>query len=149
MKAGARVFVDTNVLVYHRDARDAVKQKAAAQWMALLWELRIGRLSTQVLQEYYVTVTAKLDPGLALEDARDDVIALASWHPVEPTPALMEAAWQTQDRWGFSYWDALIIAAAKAERCSILLTEDLQHGQVLDGVEILSPFRVDPETALG
>lgn len=149
MNPGARVFVDTNVLVYYRDARDAVKQKAAAEWMALLWELRAGRLSTQVLQEYYVTVTAKLDPGMAVEDARDDVIALGSWNPLEPTLALMESAWQAQDRWGYSFWDALIIAAANAQRCTILLTEDLQHGQLLDGVQVMSPFRTDPEAVLG
>ena len=148
MTSARRVFVDTNVLVYSRDARDSAKQQAAAEWMALLWELRAGRLSMQVLQEYYVTVTAKLHPGLALEDARDDVIALGSWHPAEATPKLIEAAWQVQDRWGFAFWDSLIVAAAKAERCVILLTEDLQHGQALDELEVLSPFLANPEAIL-
>ncbi len=63
-----RVFVDTNVL-------DARKQAAAAEWIAHLWATGEGRLSLQVLQEYYVTVTAKLDPGLPAADARDDVLA--------------------------------------------------------------------------
>lgn len=139
---GTRVFVDTNVLIYHRDARDPAKQSAAAEWMALLWETRVGRLSTQVLQEYYVTVTAKLQPALAAEDARDDVAALATWHPVEVTSALIEAAWQVQDLWGFSFWDSLIVAAAKAERCGVLLTEDLQHGQDLKGLQVVSPFEL-------
>lgn len=136
------MFVDTNVLIYHRDARDPAKQRAAAEWMALLWETRVGRLSTQVLQEYYVTVTAKLEPGLAVEDARDDVAALATWHPLEATPALIETAWQVQDRWGFSFWDSLIVAAAKAGRCGVLLTEDLQHGQDLNGLEVVNPFEL-------
>lgn len=79
------VFVDTNVLVYARDARDPRKQTAAAEWLAELWASRRGRISAQVLQEYYVTVTAKLDPGLSLEEAREDVIALRSWHPLAPS----------------------------------------------------------------
>lgn len=149
MKQGARVFVDTNVLVYHRDDRDPAKQQAAAEWMALLWELRVGRLSVQVLQEYYVAVTSKLDPGLTVEDARDDVAALASWKPVAATPPLIESAWRVHDRWAFSFWDALIVAAAKAEQCTLLLTEDLQHGQDLDGLEVMSPFRMQAEAVFG
>lgn len=67
------VFVDTNVLVHMRDPRDQARQ-AVAEWMAHLWESRSGRLSTQVLHEYYVCVTAKLDPGLEVEDAREDQV---------------------------------------------------------------------------
>ena len=66
----ATVFVDTNVLVYVRDVAEKEKQRRAAEWMAALWETRLGRLSTQVLQEYYVTVTAKLEPPRSREDAR-------------------------------------------------------------------------------
>ena len=72
-----RCFADTNLLVYLRDARDRRKQRSAALWMAWLWESRAGRISTQVLHEYYVTVTAKLSPGLPLEEAREDVMALS------------------------------------------------------------------------
>ena len=138
------VFVDTNVLVYLRDARDAAKQKAAARWMAELWETRSGRLSVQVLHEYYVTVTAKLMPGLAVDDARDDVVALRSWAPLPPSAELTEAAWTEQDRWGFSFWDSLIVAAARSLGCGVLLTEDLSHGQELAGIRVVSPFRQEP-----
>lgn len=149
MKAAPRVFVDTSVLVYLRDGRDPEKQRRAAEWMARLWESRAGRLSTQVLHEYYVTVTAKLDPGLTAEEAREDVLALAAWHPVGTTLGLTEAAWDIQDRWGFSFWDALIVAGARADGCDILLTEDLSHGQELDGLRVASPFEEAPEAALG
>lgn len=144
-----RVFVDTNVLVYHRDARDPSKQRRAAEWMAHLWQTRTGRVSLQVLHEYYVTVTGRLNPGLPLEDARDDVQALMSWAPAASGWDLVEGAWREQDLWGFSFWDSLIVAAARAQGCDVLLTEDLSHGQDLGGLLVLSPFRAGPEEAPG
>ena len=74
----ATCFVDTNLLVYARDAKEASNQPLAEAWLATLWRLRRGRLSYQVLHEYYVTVTRKLRPGLPVQDARDDVRALMS-----------------------------------------------------------------------
>jgi predicted nucleic acid-binding protein len=141
------VFVDTNVLVYLRDSQDPEKQRAAAEWMGFLWETRSGRISPQVLQEYYVTVTARLRPGLSREEAREDALALRSWNPPPPTPALMEGAWQEEDRWGLSFWDSMIVASARLQGCAILLTEDLSHGQDLDGLLVTSPFRVSPQEA--
>lgn len=138
------VFVDTNVLVYHRDATDAEKQRRAAAWMSRLWETGTGRVSVQVLQEYYVTVTAKLRPGLAAKEARDDVVALRAWSPLEPDADLFEEAWGVEDRYGFSFWDALIVASALRLGCSVLLTEDLQDGQDLGSLVVRSPFRNDP-----
>lgn len=144
MTALPRVFVDTNVLVYLRDSRDPRKQKAAAEWMGRLWETRTGRVSTQVLQEYYVTVTAKLQPGLPRDEAREDVLALGLWQPIEPSLALFEKAWEVQDRHRFSFWDSMIVAAADATGCDVLLTEDLAHGQELGRMRVVDPFRVGP-----
>lgn len=141
------VFVDTNVLVYLRDSRDARKQAAAAEWMGVLWEDRSGRISPQVLHEYYVTVTAKLVPGLPAAEAREDVLALRAWDPPSPTTELLETAWDEQDRWGFSFWDSLVVAAARLQGCRILLTEDLSHGQDLHGLRVVSPFRERPGDA--
>ena len=76
------VFVDTNVLVYARDASERDKQRRASAWMAHLWRTGSGRLSVQVLQEYYVTVTRKLQPGLPKKDARADVQDLLAWKPL-------------------------------------------------------------------
>lgn len=144
--AGAdRVFVDTNVLVYLRDSTNEEKQRRAAAWMSHLWEARTGRTSLQVLREYYVTVTSKLAPGLTVEEARDDVLALRAWRPLHPDLDLLEAAWAEEDRWGFSYWDSLIVAAARRLGCRALLTEDLQDGQDLDGLIVRSPFTALPE----
>jgi predicted nucleic acid-binding protein len=138
------VFVDTNVLVYLRDSRDLDRQRKCAEWIAYLWECRLGRISTQVLHEYYVTVTGRLVPGLPSEEARDDVMALQAWSPRIVSSRLTEDAWAVQDRWGFSFWDSLIVAAARAERSGVLLTEDLTHGQDLDGILIVSPFESAP-----
>ena len=147
--SGAPVFVDTNLLVYLRDSRDSDKQRAAAEWMTGLWRTRRGRLSTQVLAEYYVTVTGKLDPGLSVEEAREDVLALQRWLPRHPSIDLIERAWDVQDRWGFSFRDASIVGAAIAEGCAALLTEDLSRDQDLAGLRILDPFAASPADVFG
>jgi predicted nucleic acid-binding protein len=143
------VFVDSNVLVYARDRTDEEKHIRALEWMAALWESESGRLSYQVLHEYYVTVTAKLDPPRATSDARADVVSLAAWQPLSVDLAVIDEAWDVQDRFGFSWWDALIVAAARLGGCAYLLTEDLQDGQVLDGLTVISPFTHDPRDVLG
>ena len=77
----ARVFVDTNVLVYARDASEPEKQPAAARWLEQLWIEQRGRTSIQVLNEYYVTVTRNLRPGMEPDEAWRDVDALLAWEP--------------------------------------------------------------------
>lgn len=143
------VFVDTNVLVYVRDRTDEDKQRRAAAWMAALWETRRGRLSYQVLHEYCVTATSKLDPPRAAADVREDVWALRAWRPAPADYETMETAWTAQDRFGLSWWDALIVAAALGAGCRWLLTEDLQDGQDILGITVLDPFRHAPEDVLG
>lgn len=141
------VFVDTNVLVYARDASDLDKRAAAGAWIEHLWTSASGRLSVQVLQEYYVTVTRKLDPGLSSDEAREDIRDLAAWRPVRIDEAIVEAAWRIEDRFQLSFWDSLIVAAAQAADCDVLLTEDLQHGLEIDGLRIADPF-VTPVSSL-
>lgn len=141
------VFVDTNVLVYARDAAEPEKQDQAARWIEHLWRTRTGRLSYQVLHEYYVTVTTKLRPGMTPGEGRDDVRALLTWAPSSPSRERLEAAWLLQDSFSVSWWDAQIIAAAQQAGCSVLLTEDLQHGQRFGDVEVRSPFVISPDRA--
>jgi predicted nucleic acid-binding protein len=138
------VFVDTNVLVYARDAGETVKQPKANRWLGHLWQTRSGRLSYQVLSEYYVTVTQKLDPGLSPEEARADVRNLLAWRPVVIDEAVLEDAWDLGDRYSLSHWDALILAAAGAARCDRVLSEDLSDGQTYGTVTVVNPFRQDP-----
>jgi predicted nucleic acid-binding protein len=141
----AEVFVDTNVLVYCRDATAADKQARALAWMAALWEGRNGRLSFQVLQEFYVTVTQKLDPGLTPELARRDVRTLMAWNPVAINGRVLEEAWRFQDRCRFSWWDALIVAATQAADCRYLLSEDFQDRLELGKIMVVNPFLTRPD----
>ena len=140
----AKVFVDTNVLVYCRDTTEPEKQAKAAAWMAALWERKTGRLSYQVLQEFYVTITAKLKMALEPDAARTDIRALLAWQPVLMDARALEGAWLIQDRHGVSWWDALIMAAAQAAECRYLLSEDFQAGMKIGGLSVINPFRVTP-----
>ena len=142
------VFVDTNVLVYSRDPSDPEKQRRAVEWLAHLWDRGTGRLSVQVLQEFYVTMVRKLDPPADREQVRDDIAALATWNPVLTDLEVLERAWVIEGRYGFSWWDSLIVAQALAAGCETLLTEDLQHGQEISGLRIVSPFRESPDAVL-
>lgn len=134
------LFVDTNLLVYTRDASDRRKQERALDWMELLWSSGEGRLSTQVLQEFYVTVTRKLSPGLEPELARADMLDLVTWDPLKIDAPLLGRAWSIEDKHGLSFWDALIVAAAAASGCEAVLTEDLHNGASIDGVTVMNPF---------
>lgn len=139
-KPNARVFVDTNILLYARDSNQPLKQSLAWSWMSHCWRERCGRLSFQVLQEYYVNATQKLQPGLPKALARRDVRNLLAWQPVQTDALLMEAACSLSDRYGFSWWDAQIVAAARRADCSVLLSEDMQQGMEVEGLHLLNPF---------
>jgi predicted nucleic acid-binding protein len=139
-------FVDTNLLVYARDASESAKQPLAEAWLKHLWATRTGRLSTQVLGEYFVTVTNKLKPGLPPDEAWDDVERLLVWKPQPLDVALLRKGRSLQARFGFSWWDALIVGAAHVSGCRFLLTEDLQDGQDLEGVTVVNPFLHPPDS---
>ncbi len=134
------VFVDANVLVYARDANEAVKQPRAAGWMAQLWREQSGRTSTQVLSEYYVTVTRKLKPAVATDDAWNDVKSLLSWQPQSIDAVLLQRAREIELRYRLSWWDSMVVAAAQLQDCALLLSEDFQDGADYGAVTARSPF---------
>jgi predicted nucleic acid-binding protein len=138
------VFVDTNPLTYSRDPANPAKQAVAGLWIETLWRERTGRTSVQVLEEFYVTLTRKLKPGLDAFTAREDVSGLFAWDPVMMDGTLLTEAWRVEDRFRLSWWDSLIVAAAHRAQCPYLLTEDLQHGQDLGGTVVVNPFRSVP-----
>ena len=142
------VFVDTNVLVYVRDNTEPAKQEIARQWMNHLWATARGRISQQVLNEYYSTVTRVVRRVLPNDRAREDVRTLQGWGPVVISSALFESAWRLQDRCQLSWWDALIVAAAQQAGCRWLLSEDLQDGQNFNGVTVANPFKHKPDALL-
>jgi predicted nucleic acid-binding protein len=108
----ATVFVDTNVLIYALDPTDLVKQRAAQAWRSDLWNRESGRTSFQVLQEFYAKVIYKWPS--ARKEARDEVRDLLAWRPVSVSADILDNAWTFQDRYQLSFWDALIVAAAKS-----------------------------------
>ncbi len=135
-----KCFVDTNVFVYARDTSEPTKQSVAMAGVERLWRSRNGRTSIQVLNEYYVTVTRKLTPGLDRAAAWADVEALFAWDPCPIDRRLVERANGIQIRHGFSWWDSLVVAGAQVCGCEVLLSEDMQSGQVVAGVRIVNPF---------
>jgi predicted nucleic acid-binding protein len=143
---GSPVFVDSNVLLYALDEADPKKQQAARNWRTELWRSRRGRLSFQVLAEFYVNAL-RIRPA-AREEARAEVRDLLVWNPVVADAMLLERGWKIQDRYQLSYWDALIVAAAKTASCLYLLTEDFQAGQKFDDIEVVNPFLRAPESVL-
>ena len=138
-----KYFVDTNILIYTRDSTEPEKQPKAKQWLNHLWENETGRISAQVMNEYYVTVTQKLKPGLSKEQARSDLRALTVWHPLDISTALIESTWETQDQYSYSWWDSLIISSALFLDCRYLLSEDMQHQQKIGNLTIINPFFID------
>jgi predicted nucleic acid-binding protein len=134
------VFVDTNVLVYARDAREPAKRARAVAWLELLWREQLGRSSMQVLSEYYVALTRKLEPRVAPAEAWDDVSALMAWRPQPSDEALLKRGREIEQRYRLGWWDCLIVAAAQVQGCALLLSEDLHDGGVYGGVTVRSPF---------
>lgn len=133
-------FVDTNILVYARDTTEPNKHSQARTWLKHLWANRTGRISTQVIKEYYQVVTRKLNPGLPTETARADIRDLLTWQPLDINEQILEQAWFLEDHHKFSWWDSLIIASARQAGCRWLLSEDLQSDQQIENLTILNPF---------
>lgn len=139
----ARVFVDTNVLLYAHDASEPAKQPRARVWLEHLWREMAGRTSMLVLSEYYFSVTRKLDPGLRPDAAWDDVTTYFAWRPYPVDVPLLGRARQIEQRYRLSWWDSMIIGAAQLQDCTLLLTEDLQDGAAYGEVTVRSPFTLD------
>jgi len=139
------VFIDTHVLLYGVDDADPAKRDRAREWIAACWQRRCGRLSTQVLSEYYVNVKKKFSKAIAQADARAEIRRYQHWRPWVIDHPTIETAWAVESRFGLHYWDALMIAAAQQQGCTLFLSEELQHEQQIDGVRIVNPFLAGPE----
>jgi predicted nucleic acid-binding protein len=132
-------FVDTNVLVYAFDRGDERKRRVA---LDLLDEASMPVVvSTQVLLEFYWTVTRKLEPPLAGEEAHDVVRHLSEGAVVPTDASLVDAAIALARRHRLALWDATIVVAAQRACCDELLTEDMSDGAAIEGVTIRDPFR--------
>jgi len=141
----SEVFLDTNVLLYAVDDKDSAKRDRARQWLTVCWQRRCGRLSTQVLNEFYANARKKFETAISAGDARAEVRRYQNWKPWVIDHPTVETAWAVESRYGLNYWDALIVASAQHQGCTVLLSEDLQHDQQIDSVRIVNPFLVGPE----
>jgi predicted nucleic acid-binding protein len=134
-----KIFIDTNILVYAMDQADPQKKK---QSRFVLQELReesdIGVISTQILQEFYVTATKKLklDPILVKSILR----SLENYEVVVINQDLIESAVDCSILNRVSFWDALVVVSAESSCCDKILSEDLNDGQLIRGVKIENPF---------
>lgn len=135
----SRAFIDTNVLVYQYDARDERKRAGADRVLRGLGSAGIV-ISGQVLGEFFTTVTRKLPKPLALADAAGAVERLSQSTVIPITAPLVADAITVSERWQVHYWDALILAAARAGGCDRVLTEDMNAGAEIAGIRIENPF---------
>jgi predicted nucleic acid-binding protein len=134
----ARSFLDTNVLVYTDDHDDPGRQEIALDLAGAARGDGWGVVSTQVLQEYFVAATRKL--GVAAEIARAKVEIFGRLDLViVDQPAILSGI-DIHRLHGISFWDALIVAAARSAGCRVIYTEDLQAGRRFDGLEVVNPF---------
>ena len=140
MTAGRRTFVDTNVLVYAHDASEIEKQPIARAVLEELWADRSGVVSTQVLQEFYVVATRKFEPPMRRAEAREIVTLYATWSVVQIDVGLILDAAALEERAQLSFWDALIVEAARRAGAVRLVSEDLQAGRRIAGIGIEHPF---------
>jgi predicted nucleic acid-binding protein len=135
-----RIFLDTNILIYAHDLDAGQRNVISAAILRNLWENRMGIISTQVLQEFYVNVTRKIENPLTKSQARGIVDSYLAW-PVELNDAkTVLVASEIEERHMLSFWDALIVASARNAKAEKILTEDLNHGQEIEGIFIENPF---------
>jgi predicted nucleic acid-binding protein len=134
------VFVDTNVLVYAHDADAGSKRDRAEKLLRELWDSGVGRLSVQVLQEFYVNATRKLATPLAQASAREVVSSYGTWVREATTADTVTRAIDVSAVAQISFWDALIVAAAEQVDATQICSEDLNDGQAIAGIRIVNPF---------
>ena len=141
---GARgEFVDTNVLIYAFDRSAGEKHGIAADLVTRLWMERRGCISIQVMQEFYVSATRKLQ--MPEEQATVQLRRLRLWRVHRPSVDDILAAIELQQRHSVSFWDAMILRSAQASRCSVLWTEDLSNGQRWGEMQVRNPFAKLPK----
>lgn len=135
-----KVFVDTNVFIYAYDRSDGAKHELAGEIITGLWNSGNGVTSTQVLQEFFVKVTRKIPQPMEGGLAKEIIADLLKWDLVINDGESILDAVDIHLRYGYSFWDALIIESALEAGASFLLSEDLSHGQTLRGLTIRNPF---------
>jgi predicted nucleic acid-binding protein len=143
MSAADSFFVDTNILLYSINATEPGKQRQARLWVDAVWSAKTGRISWQVIHEFYSNAVGKL--GVSAKVARAAVEELVLWNPEPPMHATIQRAWQWCDSARINFWDALIVAAAEQSGCRWLLSEDFQAGRKFGSLTVVNPFERTPD----
>lgn len=136
-----RYFLDTNIIVYAYESEDLNKQKIAKELIIKGVSNNTASISYQVIQEFVNVATKKFKSPIKWSDCQlfiDRSLALI-WD-VNPNKELIYSAINIAERWKYSFYDSLIIAAALEAGCSSLYSEDLQHKQKIYSVQIINPF---------
>jgi predicted nucleic acid-binding protein len=136
----AEVFVDTNILVYANDHRAGAKHERAKQVLKSIWERKNGATSTQVLQEFYSTVTRKIPNPLSCFEARRMVSKYRGWTIYRSNVDDILLASELAEHGRFSFWDALVVQSALGCGADVLLTEDLHDGLRINSLVVQNPF---------
>jgi predicted nucleic acid-binding protein len=137
----AGVLLDTNILVYAYDRSDRPKQQRAVEVLDALASRRGAAISTQVLGEFFSTVTRKLASPLSAEEAFDRVAHyVQAWTILDLTAWVVLEAIRGSRVHRLNYWDAQIWAAARVNQIPVIFSEDFSHGTLLQGVRFINPF---------
>jgi predicted nucleic acid-binding protein len=136
----AKSFVDTNVLFYAHDPGSGAKHERAKQLVEDLFQSEIAVISTQVLQEFCVTVR-RANRNIGTEQLRGWLRDFMQWQVVVNTGESILSAMEIEERYQISFWDALILQAAEISGATILYSEDLNDGQKYGSVRVVNPFR--------
>jgi predicted nucleic acid-binding protein len=134
------VFVDTSVLVYAFDDSDSVRQAVAERAIVGLMESDKIRLSTHVLQEFYVAITQQVGNALSPSVALAILEELSAWPVLVVDFGLIRESVLVSKDQRLSFWDSLVLTAAARSGADTLYTEGLTHGQTMLGVQIVNPF---------
>ena len=139
--SGANRFLDTNIFAYALDAREGAKKSIAAELIVTLIRNKQAVVSYQVIQEFLNVAVRASIPGLGLDQGAAHLqVIFSKLEIVSPSLKLYEEALALHAKYHFHWYDSLIVAAALEARCETLYTEDLQHGQIIDGLTIINPF---------
>lgn len=137
------VFIDANIIVYAHDLNEPIKRPQAMQLLRECWASPLPpSISIQVLQEVHVALMKK---GLSLEKSAEIAREYLHWNVVENRQGIFQEALTLQGSQQLSFWDASILAAAKASGATELWSEDFQHGRDYEGVVVRNPFLDEAE----
>jgi len=133
-----RAFFDSNVLIYADDNGELKKQKIARSLIEKHFSVGAAVVSVQVLQEYFNIVTKKQKMDASVARVKVELLSKFVAHVTLPEDVLLATDIYRLHK--LSFWDSMIVRSAKQAECKILFSEDMQNGQIIDGLQIVNPF---------